>query len=47
MGSLPILNIILSAKNYQQIVTNIFQEYINKHFENKFFLRFMKINFKY
>lgn len=46
MASLPILNNILSTKNYCQIVIDIFQEYANEKFESKFLWRAMKINFK-
>lgn len=47
MTTLLSLDIILSAKDYCKIITNIFQIYATKYFENKLFLRSIKIDFKY
>ena len=37
MKILLILQIIITEKNYYQIIINIFQKYANKKLENKFF----------
>lgn len=41
------LDIILSAKDYCKIATNIFQRYIDEYFEGKHLWRSIKIDFKY
>ena len=37
----------MTDKNYRQFATNMFQEYVDEHFEDKLFWRSMKIDFKY
>lgn len=43
----PALQIIITDKNYCQIATNMFQRYVDKHFEDKPLWKSMKIDFKY
>lgn len=44
MTNLSILEVILNTKNHNQFDTNMFSNYINKHFEGKFFWKFIKID---
>lgn len=46
MTTLPPLEVAMSNKDYYQITINIFQRYVNKHFESKFLWRSIKIDFK-
>ena len=47
MASSPAPDVILSAKDYRQIATNMFQGYTDERFEGKLLWRSMKIDFKY
>ena len=47
MTTLPALNVILSAKDYRKIATDMFQGYADECFEGKPLWRSMKIDFKY
>ena len=47
MTTSPALDIILSAKDYHKIATNMFQGYADEYFEGKPLLRSIKIDFKY
>ena len=41
------LQVIMTAKNYCQIATNVFQGYADERFEGKDLWKSMKIDFKY